>query len=123
MSVTREFRAYLTDESDGKTPTEYCELECEATFELGPAADVEIAHVAVYYGTEMIEIGSGAVAWPAVMAGAEDALAEDEGEILGELLREAMESDFPGSDIPQAHHDAVRDYFAVPDRPITLAAE
>lgn len=123
MSVTREFRVVLTDESGGKSPTEYCELECEATYELGPVAEVEIARVAVYYGAEMVEIGSGAVAWPAVMAGAEDALAEHEDEIWGELMHDAMESDFPGSGITQAHHDAVRDYFAVPDRPITLAAE
>jgi len=128
MCVTRDFKTTiykLTGMRDA-----YDELDCEATFEPGPCGEAEIVQVAVYFGSDLVTLESGDLLWPAVMDAAEQLLVQKTTadrirvlEIEDDLMRDLRDGDFPGSGITTGQHAAAREYFAVADRPITLAAE
>lgn len=128
MAVTRDFRTVLYKTTGMRDA--YNELDCVAVFEAGPSGEAEIVQVATYYGSELIVLESGDLLWRDVMDAAEQLLVQRTiadrirvSEIEADLMNDLRDCDWRGGGLTIGQRDAVRHYFAVPDRPITLAAE
>lgn len=126
MSVTHEFVLTLYDETDRSAePKPYLTLDCQARYDLGPNG-VEVSAVYVWNG-EMVEIGSSAAIWHAVMDEAENQLSpkhvDRHGRSTLAQIEEAIAEDYGSENDPDmcAFESAwLRERQATYDTPITL---
>lgn len=126
MSITHEFVLTLYDETDRSAdPVPYLTLECQARYDIGPNG-VEVSAVYIWNG-EMVEIGSCAVLWHAVMDAAENQLCpktlDKHGRSTLVQIEEAISEDYGSDNDPDmcAYEAAwLSDRRSSYDTPITL---